>query len=140
MGDTAVFQMNLRDLNEFAKAVRTASPEVAKGFKSELRKGGNMVKTEAMIGSSWSSRIPGTIKVRTSGFSVSVMAGGPGAPHAAPFENRGVAGNFRHPVFGNRSVWVAQKARPFLQPAFEAQQPAILRGVINALDYVFDHL
>jgi len=140
MADTAVFQMNLRELSEFSKAVRQASPAVARGFKAELRKGGNMVAMAARVGSSWSSRIPGSIKVRTSGFSVSVIAGGANAPHAAPYEHDGVPGSFRHPVFGNREVWVPQKARPFLRPAFEAEQPAIVRGVINALDYVFDHL
>lgn len=132
--------MNLRELNEFAQAVRTAEPKVAAGFKAELKKGGNMVRAAAQTGSSWSSRIPGSIRVRASGFNVSVIAGGGDARHAAPFEHRGVPGSFRHPVFGHRENWVTQEARPFLTPAFVEEQPAILRGVIRGLDYVFDHL
>jgi hypothetical protein len=35
------------------------------------------------------------------------------APAARPLEHAGAAGTFRHPVFGNRDVWVAQQAHPF---------------------------
>ena len=34
------------------------------------------------------------------------------APEAAPINNKGQAGTFRHPVFGH-DVWVDQAAHPF---------------------------
>jgi hypothetical protein len=65
----------------------------------------------------WSSRIPGAVKVaasfstRTAG--VAIKVDGKAAPEAAPLENKGQSGTFRHPVYGNREVWVNQPARPF---------------------------
>lgn len=47
------------------------------------------------------------------------------------------AGRLRHPVFGNRSVWVEQTAgiNPgFLDDSFEKQKPEIARGIQRVLD------
>jgi hypothetical protein len=46
-------------------------------------------------------------------------------------------GSFRHPVFGNREVWVTQivgpPARGFLDKPFEASRPDLQRAVLYAL-------
>lgn len=42
------------------------------------------------------------------------------APHARIVELGG-----RHPLWGNRSHWYPQKARPHMRPAFDAAQPVI---------------
>jgi hypothetical protein len=76
--------------------------------------------------------------VRSSGIRVSVVAGGAKAPDAAPYENKGVDGFFRHPVFGNREVWVDQKARPFLRPAAEATAPRVTEKVLENVGKVLD--
>ena len=114
--------------------MRRAAPEVAKDLKGSLRRAGEIVAADARSRAGFSSRIPGTVKVRVSGPSVSVVAGGSGAPGAAPLENRGRSGTFRHPVFGNRDVWVAQEAHPFLVPAADAQMGRIVAAVEQAVD------
>lgn len=48
-------------------------------------------------------------------------------------------GRLRHPVFGNRRVWVQQTAgiNPgFLDDSFEKQKPEIARGVLRVLDEI----
>lgn len=141
MADTAVLQINMRELRDLYGAVRKARPDIAVEIRGALRKGGEAVKVAAGRRiSPFSTRIPESLKVRTNGFNVSVIAGGDGAPHAAPFENEGSAGQFRHPVFGNRRNWVSQMAHPFLLPAFEAKQDLLLREVMHAVDVVFDKL
>lgn len=49
------------------------------------------------------------------------------------------AGRLRHPVFGNRRVWVSQTAGiipGFLDDSFEKQKPEIARGVLRVLDEI----
>ena len=71
----------------------------------------------------WSSRIPGAVKVsasfstRSAGGAIKVDA--KAAPEAAPLENKGQSGDFRHPVYADASnprsdwTWVPQPAHPF---------------------------
>ena len=46
----------------------------------------------------------------------------------------------RHPVFGNMKVWVTQLSHPFMQPAVDKTEGAVLdlleRGLQEALDIV----
>lgn len=98
-----------------------------------------MVAQDAKRRSSWSSRIPGTIRVETSvgenREGVKIRAGGPGAPHARPYEGLSVRGDvFRHPVYGNRENWVEQETRPFLFPAAAAMQSVATALILGALD------
>lgn len=82
-----------------------------------------------------SGKITPTIKVRLSKTRVSVVAGGQGVPLAGLWElgNKGHGksqaaskrGEFRHPVFGNREVWVNQPMHPFLLPAARANERKI---------------
>lgn len=138
MADNAAIRIDLSQLRDLATAIKRAQPEVAKEIGVELKKAGEVVAVEARaIASASSTRIPGTIKVRKSGFTITVQAGGGDAPHAAPFEHDGTPGKFRHPVFGNRENWVSQSAHPFLGPAFMSRQESLILGVIRALDVVF---
>ena len=68
--------------------------------------------------------------------SVSVTAGGKRAPEAVVLEHGGVEGTFRHPVFGNRDVWVSQKARPFLAPAFKEGEELAVAAADRALQKI----
>jgi len=135
--------LDLSGLRDFATAVRKASPELRKALRAGLKEGGDIVADEARARSSWSSRIPGSIRVRTAGIRVSVVAGGAKAPDGAPYENKGLPGQFRHPVFaqGDRAswTWVNQKARPFLRPAAEATAPEVADKVAaNVLEVLSD--
>lgn len=110
-----------------ARDMRKLTPETQKAVRPKLRQAGRLVAEDAKRRAAWSSRIPGTIRVRTSfrenRENVTVLAGDSGAPHARPYEGISVrGGTFRHPVYGNRDNWVAQEARPFLFPAAVANQ------------------
>lgn len=94
------------------------------------------VKQEA----SWSSRIPGAVRPKTSfaaksaGLSVSVNS--KTAPEARPLEHKGQGGNFRHPVFGDRTTWVAQPARPFFWAAVKSQDRVTDQAMTDVMDAV----
>jgi hypothetical protein len=117
------------EMTRLARDLKRAAPEVYAAFRGELRAVAQVVATEAKSRASFSTRIPATIKVRAGVGTVKVVAGGPGAPDAAPLENKGRAGTFRHPVFGDRNVWVEQQARPFLAPALEAHRETVATGI-----------
>jgi hypothetical protein len=121
-------------LSRLARDLRLASPEVWKATRVALKAAGEIVAADARQRASFSSRIPASIKVRvTSGGQVKVVAGGVQAEDAAPLENKGRAGRFRHPVYGDRENWVEQPARPFLAPALAAHQDEVAEAIENAV-------
>lgn len=118
--------------------------KIPQDLKRELRPGlraaGRVVADEAKVRASWSTRIPGATRVSVT-FSgkrpgVSVVVNKTKAPDARPFEHGGRTGIFRHPVFGNRDVWVSQKARPFLAPALEAKGDEAAGQITDVVDRV----
>lgn len=113
-----MFSADASSLRTLGAQLRKAQPAMYRAAKTSLRAVGEKVAVRARANASWSTRIPATVKVRSAGLtSVIVSAGGPAAPEAKPLEHAGASGTFRHPVFGNRNVWVDQQARPFLHPA-----------------------
>lgn len=123
-----------RQLSRLARDLRLAAPEAWKACRASLKATGQMVANDAKRRASYSTRIPGSIKVRvTSGGNVKIVAGGPAAADAAPLENRGRSGAFRHPVYGNRDVWVEQPARPFLAPALDAHREEVGKAIEDAV-------
>lgn len=120
-----------------ARDMRNLTPETQKAVRPKLLAAGRLVAEDAKGRASWSSRIPGTVRVRTSfrenRENVKVLAGGSATPHARPYEGLSVRGAvFRHPVYG-RDVWVAQETRPFLFPAAEANQVQAADLISSAL-------
>jgi hypothetical protein len=121
-----------------ARDMRNLTPETRKAVRPKLRQAGQLVANDAKQRASWSSRIPSSIRVRTSfrenRENVKVLAGDSNSPHARPYEGLGVRGaTFRHPVYGNRDNWVSQETRPFLFPAAEANQVAAADLISSAL-------
>jgi len=106
--------------------------ELRRGIKAAAQPIADRVKANA----GWSSRIPGAVRVKPSfsanGTGVSIVVDSGRAPEGAPLENKGRGGTFRHPVYGNRDVWVNQQARPFFystaasSSAVSAAEKAIL--------------
>lgn len=96
--------VDVSDFKRFARALRKAAPETATKMRKGLRTSAGVIAEGAKANASFSERIPASVKVRTSGVTVAVIAGGEKAPNAAPIENRG-KGKVRHPVFGNPDVW-----------------------------------
>jgi hypothetical protein len=131
----ASFVIDTSQLKEIGKRLRAADPALAKTLRLRLRALGQVVADEAKEQADFSTRIPGSIRVRVSGFSVKIVANADGtAPDAAPLEHNGVAGKFRHPVFGDRSVWVEQDARPFLAPALESKADLVEVAATSIID------
>jgi hypothetical protein len=128
--------VDTRDFKSFARALRKAEPLLAKSMRTKLRAAGQLVADEAKSNvDQYSSTIAGTIKVRTSGTTVSVVAKG---VLAGLFEmgNKGSSGGgtFRHPVFGNQDVWVNQKMHPFLSKALADKEEAAVALILDALE------
>jgi hypothetical protein len=142
--------------HDFAKAPLSVRKAVYKSVRAVAQ----VVADDAKMRASFSSRIPETIKVRGSGFRLKVVAGGEGAPDAAPLENNGNPGKFRHPVFevsganggggrwhgkrrnapkaglsrrGGIAPWVDQQAMPFLAPALDAHREEVVRVLTDAV-------
>jgi bacteriophage HK97-gp10 putative tail-component len=106
------------DFAALQRDLKKANGDALKLFRTAAKAGGDKVASKARATiSGVSQRIADSIKVYANNKGVQVRAGGAKAPHAAAFENLGKEGTFRHPVFGNRQVWVSQEAHPFLLPA-----------------------
>ena len=127
--------MDTTPLKRLADQFRLLGPEARKAMRVGIRGIVNMVRDQGRINSSYSQRIPGSIRGRTSahGLSGSVVAGGSRAPNAAPIENKG-KGFVRHPVFGNKDVWTDLNSHPaFLAPAFDASKDEALEILDTAV-------
>lgn len=130
----ADIQIDTSQLKQLAFVLKRTQPAIGKELNLSFKAMGEKVAADARANASFSSRIPGTIKVRRRGLGVRVQAGGDNAPHAAPLEHGGEPGTFRHPVFGNRNVWVSQPAHPFLHPAAEKERPVVEALAVEAVD------
>lgn len=117
--------------------IRSLDRKVANQLQRQLRQ----VVTDTIIptarsNAGWSSRVPGAIKPKVTQKYVGARVDRKVAPHGRPFEglqtglrNRGF---FRHRVFG-RNVWVNQKTRPFLAPAFDANRETAAEAAKQAV-------
>jgi len=112
--------------------------ELRRGIKAAAQPIADRVKANA----GWSSRIPGAVRVKPSfsakGTGVSIVVDSGRAPEGAPLENKGRSGTFRHPVYGNREVWVSQQARPFFYStaASSSSVSAAEKAILDVADVV----
>lgn len=122
-------------LKDMAKDIRAAEPNIRAGLKLALKQGADLVASEyrTQIGRN-SPRIAATITTGSTLTTSYVKAGSKAAPHAAAFENEGRAGVFRHPVFGNRGVWVTQDAHPAAIAALQKRGDDVVALVSKAID------
>lgn len=118
-----------------ANDLRRLPMQTRKALRPKLRKAGEITAQAVKANASWSKRIPGTTRVRTSfrldGEGVEVVVGGPRAPHARLYEG---PKDFRAPLFGNRRHWYRHGARPFLRPAAKATEGQATALMRQALD------
>lgn len=131
MADDSVFAIIARDMRSLPEESRLA-------VRRRLRAAAEPLAEETRRRVSWSSRIPSTVKVRTSfrvnRENVMVVMGNASTPHARPYEHLGQEGVFRHPVFGKDDVWVDEPARPALFPAAIAGEGRMTAEVTKTLD------
>lgn len=121
-------------VRQAADDLRNMSTEVRRNLRPTLEQAARPIVTQAQANASWSTRIPGAIRLSTLKRGVEIRVSSRKAPHARPYE--GIRGNrsFRHPVMGNRDVWVAQQTRPFLQPAARAHGRQATEKVAKMID------
>jgi len=130
-----------------AQDMRRLPREARRTLRPALRAGAEGMAADARTRAGWSTRIPPTIKVRTSFRSdregVEIVAGGSAAPHARPYEglSAGSSDKFRHPVFADATnftrrawTWVSSPTRPFLIPAAEAGEQETTQNMTAALE------
>jgi hypothetical protein len=130
--------VDTRSLSRLSRELRAAAPDAQRAARARIKAAAEVVAQDARQRASFSRRIPDSIVVRGSGLRMKIVAGGDKAPDAAPLENQGRQGTFRHPVFGNRERWVNQQARPFLAPALDAHREMVANeieaAVVEAVD------
>jgi len=130
-----VVGIDAQGLKSLQRDLKRADADSLKLFRAAMKKGGEIIAADARSRiSGTSQRIADSIRVMANNKGVQVKAGGAKAPHAAPFENMGKSGNFRHPVFGNREVWVSQEAHPYLLPALDGKLDQVIDTVLEYLD------
>jgi hypothetical protein len=132
------FRIDTSDIRRMARDLESTVPGIKKEVGTATKEAGLVVAMEARALSSWSSRIPESVRAAGGLAKVVVRAGNANAPHAAPYEHGGLPGTFRHPVYGNRQVWVQQAARPFLAPALERKAALFEERVYRGVDMVFN--
>jgi hypothetical protein len=128
--DRAQLEALIRDLGAIP-------PDVRREMAPIVRKAAEPVLSQMKANASWSTRIPGAIRV-TGGFGASVTGvtfrvDAKRAPHARPYEHDGAEGTFRHPVYGNRENWVSQAARPFFYRAVQQGAEQVTNAVADGV-------
>ena len=128
--DRSQLQALIRDLGAIPPAAR-------KTMRPAINRAGRLVLTQMKTNASWSTRIPAAITMRaaTGGtVGVTFRVNATRAPHARPYEHDGAAGTFRHPVYGNREVWVSQAARPFFYRAVQQYTDQVVQLLGDAVE------
>jgi len=131
--DTVEINLLLEGFRDVPKELR---PKIRAAVKAAASSFVSAVQEDA----SWSSRIPQAVSTKTSFAArnpgVRVFVDAKKAPHARPYEGLAKGGNrdtFRHPVFGDREVWVSQATRPFFRKNIEPHRVKLLDALETAL-------
>lgn len=134
------------DFKRLAKALGGIDKELSKALRRSMKDAATPLAAAAKAEAGrWSKTVARSIVVQVQpgakgGARVAIVAkqnkmpAGHG-PFPALMEGRqGRGDTFRHPVFGNRDKWVAQKTHPYLAPSITPKLPAALALVANALE------
>jgi hypothetical protein len=112
---------NYRDV---AKRLRTVDKVAQKEMRAQLRTDLGPIIGQAKANASWSTRIPGAIGPQVTVKTVGVRVNRKKAPHGRVYEYGG-----RHPVFGNRDVWVPVPKRSYVRPAVQDNKLKVRRDL-----------
>ena len=125
------------DLRRAANTFRLETDEALLAIGAEL------VTAAKAIAEGHSSKVASTIHMKLVPGMVVITVGDDKTPVAALWELGNVGTHdsgrvqgvtFRHPVFGNREVWVSQRRFPMLRPAEQALRKEITRRMNEAYD------
>jgi hypothetical protein len=115
-------------------------PDLRRELRPAIKKGAQPILDKMHSNASWSTRIPRATKISTSlagnNPGVSIVVNARQAPHARVYEHGGQPGNFRAPLFGDRSRWFAHRARPFFYRAVQERGDEVTKAVAEAIDTV----
>jgi hypothetical protein len=118
-------------LNLLIQDLGNISPELRRQMRPAMKRAAQPIVENMKRRASWSTRIPGAIKISTS-FAQGPRAGvrikvdAKIAPHARPYESGSSRNrNLRHPVFAKSDdrmewTWAEEPVRPFFFPAVRA--------------------
>jgi hypothetical protein len=135
---SARLTINLQDLHGLARDLRKIDPAMAREVRLGLRAAGQLAAEAAKEKAGYSEGIPPSIKVRVSGLAITVAAKDTPLAGLEEFGGDGTPAFWRHPVFGNREVWVAQKARPYLYPALKDKADLVEAAIAEAVNVALD--
>jgi hypothetical protein len=113
--------------------LRAMSRQVRSKTRPALKKAAEPMVAQARSNASWSTRIPGAIRLAVTARGVDIRVSSKKAPHARPYEGIGGNATFRHPVMGNRDRWVSQDTRPFLMPAVRQHRRKVRAALIQVV-------
>ncbi len=118
---------DMPEMRKFFRQLKGISPDLAKAARRQFRAEAKKVSDDAR------RRAPRKTGKLARGISPRVSSSGAAsivakAPHSRMHEFGG-----RHPVFGNRNVWVYQAARPYVLPAVEAGRESFFKAADAAL-------
>lgn len=140
-------------LVRLAANLKKAEPELRKQLLRQIREAGKPVAVDMKAGlratfpnaggfASRAARVPIGIRTRTTGKAAGVRlqaSGKKGAATSRTLMSMDESGAFRHPLYGNRKVWIAQTYSPaegwFTEPAEEAK-PEVQAKVLDAMESV----
>lgn len=138
------YAFRMRTRNDLADAIKDLGGKMPKEIKAKirplLRKTGQGALTAVRGNASWSTKIP-----RATRLQISLAGKRPGvavvtrltqAEGSRALEHQGRPGKVRHPLFGNRKVWVTQPARPFMTQEAPKWQEEVRAGIRDAIDQV----
>lgn len=133
-------RFDTRQVTRFAQQLQDVPRELRGELRPAIKTAAKTLSSRVKANASWSSRIPGAVRERVSFASrgrggVMVYVDARIAPHARPLDRGSQGGRSvnRHPVFGNRNVWVDQPTRPFFIPAVRESHDDVLRKVQFAI-------
>ena len=126
-------QVQVTSLKQVSRQVTGAGLGGTAGadLAARLKEAGEIIATIARANfGTWSSRIPGSVKVTGGRTGVNVVAGGRKGPAAYTAEL-----HVRHPLFGNRDYWYDPGAdqKPGLAPAASEGLDAAARAVAGVI-------
>lgn len=117
------------DWPDIQRALRRYGPEAKKEMNRTIRRSANTIKAEAARGfRTYSSRVHKALGVQVTAKHVAVVLSSRKVAHAVISEKGG-----RHPVYGNRRVWVQHPARPELEPAVERNRKKVRDDIEDAV-------
>jgi hypothetical protein len=130
----SIYLTGADDLRGLINHLRAIDKTTIRNLNTELKAAAEPIAADARRRASWSTRIPGAIRVGVSrsrarpGATIRVATAN--APHARPYEGFGKK-SFRRQVYGK--AWVTQPTRPYLMPAVKAGRDGYRAAVEKAV-------